>query len=74
MRIEAICTPIARPIALASGLDPNERIDERVARIGRGTHAETCPDHVAPVAPFLLFGRLHAVAARVDNEVGLEMN
>ena len=49
-------------ITLAAGLDPDERVLERVARVGREGHAETRADQVAPVAPFVLGRGLDAVA------------
>lgn len=58
-------------VALAAGLDPDEGVDERRARVGGRPRAEAGADGVAPVTPRLLAGRLLAGAALVDDELGV---
>ena len=62
MRIISRGRAIGRPVALATGLDPNERIGQRVACVGGETLAEASADDIAPVAPGVLLGGLDAVA------------
>jgi hypothetical protein len=60
---------VASPITLPARLDPNQRINKRVSRVGSRQAAEPSPLDIAPVAPRLLLRRLHAAAALVDDEV-----
>lgn len=53
---------VGRAIALATGLDPDEGVLERIAGVGRGPDAEARADDVAPVAPLALLGGLDAIA------------
>ena len=55
-------------VGLASGLDPDDRVDERVARVRRRADTEAGALDVAPVAP-LLAEVLLAGAALVDDEL-----
>lgn len=63
MRIKPGCRAIRCAIALATGLNPDKRISERVARVGRKALAEAGADNVAPVAPGVLLSGLDAVAS-----------
>lgn len=58
-------------IALSSGLDPNNSINQGVAGGGSGAGAEACADDVAPITP-LRADVLDTGTALVDDEVGRE--
>lgn len=72
VRIVPFRRGVAGAVRLAARLDPDDRVDVLVARVGAGPHAEAGVDHVAPVALLDLGGGLHAAAALVDDEVGWE--
>lgn len=69
VRIVASGTRVASAITLSARLDPNERIDERIASVGRRQRTESSALDIAPVAPLQLLGRLDAATALVDDEV-----
>lgn len=56
-------------VALASGLDPDDGVNERVAGTGGGLGAKPGAEDVAPVTP-LSADVLNTRAALVNNEVG----
>jgi hypothetical protein len=60
---------VARPITLSARLNPNQRINKRISRVGRGQASKPSSLDIAPVAPRLLLRWLHAAAALVDDEV-----
>lgn len=53
---------VAGPVALTARLHPHKRIEETVARVGRGTNTEASSNDVAPVSPRILFRWLDAIA------------
>jgi hypothetical protein len=57
---------------LATGLDPDKSIDERVVGVGSRSDTEASALDVAPISPSLLASRLLTAAASVNNEVGWE--
>lgn len=57
-------------IALTTGLNPDKSIEQWVAGVSTGARTKARADDIAPVAPGLLLGGLHAVAAGVGDEVG----
>ena len=65
MRIIALRRGIGGAVALTTGLNPDESVDELIARLGGWTHTESGVLHVAPVAPLALAGGLVSVAACV---------
>lgn len=67
VRVEAGRRAVAGAVALASGLDPDDRVDEGRAGAGRRARAEAGALDVAPVAPGLAEVLL-AGAALVDDE------
>src|SRR4029079_17587968 len=63
---------VAGAVRFARRLQPEERVAQRIARVGGGRPAQRAPGRVAPVALVLLLesgGRAVAVAARVDDEM-----
>jgi hypothetical protein len=54
---------VGRAITLSAGLDPHERILERIASVGRGANTKAGADDVAPVTPGVLLGRLDAITS-----------
>lgn len=58
-------------VTLATRLNPDKRVDERGAGVGRGAQTETSADGVAPVTPSLLTSRLLTRATLVDDELGV---
>ena len=68
MSIVASRARIASAIALSTRLDPDKRVDQRIAGVGGRQAAEASALDVAPVAPRQLLRRLHAAAALVDDE------
>ena len=67
-RVEARRRAVGRAVGLASGLDPDDGVNERVAGVGRRAGTEAGALDVAPVAP-LLTEVLLAGAALVDDEL-----
>jgi len=67
--IVASSARVASTIALSTRLDPNNGIDKRIAGVGGRQATEPSALDIAPVAPLLLRGGLHAAAALVDDEV-----
>lgn len=67
-KIVQLGTFITRAVALATGLDPHQRISQRVARLSRRPYSKSGAFDVAPVAPLLTQAR-DTVAARVDDGV-----
>lgn len=67
-RIVAGRRAVGRAVGLASGLDPDDGIDERVAGVGRRAGAEARALDVAPIAP-LLAQILLTGAALVNDEL-----
>jgi hypothetical protein len=69
VRIVPLRARVARTITLSTRLDPNNRINKRVAGVGRRQAPEARALDIAPVAPLLLRSRLHATTSLVHNKV-----
>lgn len=62
---------VGSTVALASGLDPDDGVNEAGSSVGGGASSEASTLDVAPVTP-LLADVLDTSAALVDDEVGGE--
>jgi hypothetical protein len=60
--VESVSTPIRSAISFAAGFNPYKCVDKLVAGICRRANSESSSYNIAPIAPFLLLGRLYAVA------------
>lgn len=64
--VVALSTLVRGAIALTTGLDPNEGVDQLVAGVGSWANSKSSSLGIAPVAPFNLACGLLAVAACVE--------
>jgi hypothetical protein len=71
-RVEANRGAVRGTVALTTGLDPDDGVDERVTSVGRRASTEAGTLDVAPVTP-LLTDVLDTRASLVDDEVGGEV-
>lgn len=62
MRVVTRGRAVAGTVTLATWLDPDEGIEERVVGGGGGADTEACADDVAPIALLLLLGGLNTGA------------
>ena len=69
MGVVASSRCVAGSVTLSTRLDPDERVDQRVAGVGGRADTETSADDVAPVTPSLLASGLLSIPASIDNKV-----
>lgn len=72
MGIITIGRGVGGSVTLSTRLDPDESVDQLIARVGRWAGAEAGVLDVAPVAPFVLTGGLVSVAAYQREQLSYE--